>query len=249
MTCNDEPSPLLRPRNAKETRSVSVYAFIRPGQRCPSRRRTDRPRTIGDRVSISTPHSHALTKSSYLSDILVSHSADLLDIGSTLGNVLERVTREDELILLGGGSLNINTGVHNNTADELLADEVSDLNLEQVGLGVLGDVDVDGEMGVDVSHLVLEALGDTDDQVVDDGSDSSEGSDILADTVVNLNGDLVLLGAGEVDGQVAEILDQLAAGTLDGDNSRLNGNLDCRHKTSQQFGSCGLTILDIFACP
>jgi len=47
MTCNDEPSPLLRPRNAKETRSVSVSAFIRPGQRCPSRRRTDRPRTFG----------------------------------------------------------------------------------------------------------------------------------------------------------------------------------------------------------
>jgi hypothetical protein len=190
-----------------------------------------------------------LTKSSYLSDILVSHPADLLDIGSTLGNVLERVTREDELILLGGGSLNINTGVHNNTANKLLADEVSDLNLEQVGLGVLGDVDVDGEMGVDVSHLVLETLGDTDDQVVDEGSDSSEGSDILADTVVNLDGDLVLLGAGEVDGQVAEILDQLAAGTLDGDNSRLNGNLDCRHKTSQHFGSCELIILDIFACP
>jgi hypothetical protein len=163
-----------------------------------------------------------------------------------LRNVLERVTREDELILLGGGSLNINTGVHDNSADELLADEVSDLNLVQVGLGVLGDVDVDGEMGVDVSHLVLETLGDTNDQVVDEGSDSSEGSDILADTVVDLDGDLVLLGAGEVDGQVAEILDQLAAGTLDGDNSRLNGNLDYKHKTSQHFGSFELIFPSIF---
>jgi len=81
-------------------------------------------------------------------------------------------------------------------------------------------------MGIDVSHLVLEALGNTNDQVVDEGSDSSEGSDILADTVVNLDGDLVLLGDGEVDGQVAEILDQLAAGTLNGDNSRLNADLD-----------------------
>jgi len=143
-----------------------------------------------------------------------------------LRHVLQRVTREDELILLGGGSLNIDTRLHDNSANELLADEVSDLNLVQVGLGVLGDVDVDGEMGVDVSHLVLEALGDTNDQVVDEGSYSSEGSDILADTVMNLDGDLVLLGDGEVDSQVAEILDQLAAGTLNGDNSRLNADLD-----------------------
>lgn len=47
-------------------------------------------------------------------------------------------------------------------------------------LGVLLDVDVDGEMGIDVSHLVLEALGDTDDQVVDERSDGSESGDILA---------------------------------------------------------------------
>lgn len=179
---------------------------------------------------------------SYLSDILVSHPADLLDIGGTLRHVLQRVTREDELILLGGGSLNIDTRLHDNSANELLADEVSDLNLVQVGLGVLGDVDVDGEMGVDVSHLVLEALGDTNDQVVDEGSYSSEGSDILADTVVNLDGDLVLLGDGEVDSQVAEILDQLAAGTLNGDNSRLNADLDYRENESA-FPSCELEIL------
>lgn len=188
--------------------------------------------------------SKRLTKSSYLSDILVSHPADLLDIGSTLRNVLKRVAREDELILLGGGSLNINTGLHNDLSDELLADEVSDLDLVQVGLGVLGDVDVDGEMGVDVSHLVLEALGNTDDQVVDESSDSSEGSDVLSDSMVNLNADLVLLGAGEVDGQVAKILNQLSAGTLDSHDTRLNGNLDCK-RTSQHFGSCELIILII----
>ena len=162
----------------------------------------------------------------YLSDILVSHSADLLDIGGALGDVLEVVAGEDELVLLGGRGLDLDTGLHDDAADELLADEVSDLNLEQVGLGVLGDVDVDGEMGVDVSHLVLEALCHTDDQVVDDGADSSEGGDVLADTMVDLDRDGVLLGNGEVDGQVAEILDQLASGALDGDNSRLDGNLD-----------------------
>lgn len=155
----------------------------------------------------------------YLSDILVSHPADLLDIGSTLRYVLDRVAREDKLVLLGGGDLNLDTGLHNNTADNLLANEVSDLDLKQASLGVLVEVDVDGEMGVDVSHLVLEALGNTDDQVLDQGSDSSKSGDVLANTVVDLDRDGVLLGDGEVDGQVAKVLDQLASGTLDGDNS------------------------------
>lgn len=77
-------------------------------------------------------------------------------------------------------------------------------------LGVLLNVDVDGKVSVDVTHLVQEALGDTDDQVVDDRTDSTEGSDTLTDTVVHLNGDDILLGAAEGDGDVREILNKLA---------------------------------------
>jgi len=51
-------------------------------------------------------------------------------------------------------------------------------------LVVLVYVDVDGEMCVDVSHLVLEALGNTNDQVVNESSDCAESSDVLAGTVV-----------------------------------------------------------------
>jgi hypothetical protein len=65
-------------------------------------------------------------------------------------------------------------------------------------------------MGVDVSHLVLEALGDTNDQVLDDGSDGTQGGDILAVAVVDLDRDGVLLGVAEVDSQVAEVLGELA---------------------------------------
>lgn len=64
-------------------------------------------------------------------------------------------------------------------------------------------------MCVDVAHLVLEAFCDADDQVVDEGADGSEGSDILAVAVVDLDGDGVLLGLAKVDGQVTEILDEL----------------------------------------
>ena len=90
--------------------------------------------------------------------------------------------------------------------DDLLADEVADLDDEVSGLGILLNVDVDWEMGVDVTHLVLETLGDTDDHVVDQGTDGTESGDILAGTVVELNVDEVRLWVGEVDCQVGEVL-------------------------------------------
>lgn len=89
-------------------------------------------------------------------------------------------------------------------------EDIPDLDLKVARLVVLVKVDVDGEMGVDVSHLVLEALRDTDDQVVDVGSDGSEGSDILARAVVDLDADDILLWLGEVDSQMAQVLGELA---------------------------------------
>lgn len=65
-------------------------------------------------------------------------------------------------------------------------------------------------MGVDVSHLVLEALGDTDNQVVDEGSDCAESGDVLSGTVVQLNVDDILLWVREVHSQVVEVLGELA---------------------------------------
>lgn len=149
-------------------------------------------------------------KFSYLTDILVADLADLLDIGGALGDVLERVAGEDELVLLGGGDSDLNTLGHGHAVDDLLANEVADLNLEEAGLLVLLKVDVDGKMGVDVAHLVLEALGDTDDHVVDDGADGAQSGDILAVAVVDLDRDGVLGGVAEADSQVAEVSDELA---------------------------------------
>ena len=116
-----------------------------------------------------------------------------------------------------------------------------------------GASDVDGEMGVDVAHLVLKALCHTNDQVVDDGTDGSEGSDLLSGAMVNLDRNLVLLRLAEVDGDMAEVLDELScfrlsdnfpfpkrifslaqgsmvrtSGSLDGDDSGLDVDLDCK---------------------
>jgi len=163
----------------------------------------------------------------HLSDILVADSADLLDVGSALGDLLEVVTGELQLVLDVLGSLDLDTVGHNDTANELLAQEVSDLNLHAASLVVLLEVDVDGEMGVDVAHLVLVALGDTNDHVVDDGADGAESGDVLAGTVVHLDVDDVLLGVREADSQVLERLLENATGAGDGDMSGLDLDLDC----------------------
>ena len=64
--------------------------------------------------------------------------------------------------------------------------DIPDLEVHQPIILFL-DVDVDWEMGVDVSHLVFEPPGHADDQVVDDGADCSESSDILSAAVVDLD--------------------------------------------------------------
>ena len=168
--------------------------------------------------------------STYLTDILVSDTADLLDIGGALGHILQGVTGELELVLDVGGGDDVDAGAGRNAANELLTQEVADLDVGAAGLSVLLEVDVDGEMGVDVAHLVQEATGNTDDQVVDDGADGAEGSNTLASTVVQLDRDDVLLGATEGNGDVGQVLDELATGALDGHNPRTNVNLHCRAK-------------------
>jgi hypothetical protein len=87
---------------------------------------------------------------------------------------------------------------------------IPNLDLIKPSLLVLFDVDIDGEMCVDISHFVLVTLCDADDEVVDDGLDSAKGSDILAAAVVDLDGDDVFLGEGEADGEVGEVLCEFA---------------------------------------
>ena len=47
-------------------------------------------------------------------------------------------------------------------------------------LGVLLNIDVDWEMGVDVSHLVLVALCDANHQILNERLDGSEGGHVLS---------------------------------------------------------------------
>ena len=54
------------------------------------------------------------------------------------------------------------------------------VNLKETSLGVFLDVDIDGKVGVDISHLVFEAPRHADDEIVDDGLDGAQRSHALA---------------------------------------------------------------------
>jgi len=140
------------------------------------------------------------------------------------------------LIFCVGRWDDIDTLVHNNFSDDLLPNEVSDLNLKQTGLLVFLNIDVDREMGVDVSHLVLEAFCDTNDQVVDDGSHCAEGGDVLSGAVVEFDVDDIGLWVGEVDGQVIKVLGELSSWTLNRNQSGFDGDLDTLRDGQGFFG-------------
>jgi hypothetical protein len=61
----------------------------------------------------------------HLTDILVPDTADLLDVGGALGDSLQGVTGELELILDVGGGEDINTGLSSEAANVLLTQEVT----------------------------------------------------------------------------------------------------------------------------
>ena len=61
----------------------------------------------------------------HLTDILVANTADLLDVGGGLGDVLDGVTAKDELVLDVLGGLDVNALTEGDAADELLAEEVA----------------------------------------------------------------------------------------------------------------------------
>lgn len=61
-----------------------------------------------------------------LTDILVSYTADLLDVGGGLRDGFERVSGELELILDVLGGLNIDAWLHGDVAHKLFTQEVSE---------------------------------------------------------------------------------------------------------------------------
>uniref|UniRef100_A0A182KID9 Secreted protein n=1 Tax=Anopheles christyi TaxID=43041 RepID=A0A182KID9_9DIPT len=95
-------------------------------------------------------------------------------------------------------------------ADVLLAEEVTDLHQRVV----LTDHTVDREMSMYGTHLVLESLGDTLDHVLDVRADGTDGGQFLLGTEPLLHRYLLAVHLENVDGQMAEVLDELSARAL-----------------------------------
>ena len=144
-----------------------------------------------------------------------------MDGGSTLTDVLKVDSTENDLILLvshvNGDSLQ-----HGHTADNLLTDEVADLN----ALLAIDNGQVDGEVSVGRAHLVLVALGDTLDHVLDVRADGADAGQVLVATEPHAQLQLVLASAGNLQGNEGKVALQGTTGTSDLDLAagQINGN-------------------------
>ena len=88
------------------------------------------------------------------------------------------------------------------------------------------NVDVDGKMSIDVTHLVLVTLGHSGDHVLYERFDGPEGSNILAKAVVKRDLDDCGTLADEGDVEVLQILHQLTAGSGDSDDAGSDFDID-----------------------
>lgn len=161
-----------------------------------------------------------------LTDILLSDVGALLNVGGGQRHLVDVNTGELDLILHIGGTHEGDTVQKGDTASLLLSQKVTDLN-NLVGT-LLDRGDVDGEMGVTETHLVLESLGDTGDHVLDVRSDGSDGSDVLSvsEPNIDLKGTSIL-SHRQVHGEVLEGTLEGSEGTGHLDGSSLELNLDC----------------------
>jgi len=113
----------------------------------------------------------------------------------------------------------------NDQVSLLTSEEVFDFEL----LLILGDDNIDGEMCMYESHLVSEALGDTDEHVVDQGFDGGDGTSLLITTVPHLDSDelaLHLLGGHfqdfDIECDVGKILGDSSLWTFNSNFSSFN---------------------------
>lgn len=158
-----------------------------------------------------------------LTDILVLDEAELVDLGGFLGDVVDGVALEDELVLgdLNVGTVDLDGGADDLLADALLTQEVADLDL----LSLAGDVD--GEVSAGEAELIAEALGDAGDEVLDGGDGGVDAAEIAAATEPADDGEeLLLVVDADVEVEVLKVLGEGAAGALDGDDAALSGDGD-----------------------
>ena len=170
-----------------------------------------------------------------LAHILASNVDDLSDFSRGERDVLVVNAFDDELVLDVGGEGDGAAGEEVDLLDLFSADEVLDLD----GTLVLGDGGVDGEMGVDQSHLVLETLSDPDDHVSDVGGAGLNATLLLVAAEPLFKADdlllFLVLGNLNVGGHVTEALHDLTQGSLHSHLAGLGAHSHYRVKSTHTY--------------
>jgi len=156
-----------------------------------------------------------------LTDVLVLDEDALLDLGGRLGDLLEVVALEGDLVLLAGLDA-LDAVEHGHAANVLLTEEVAHLHR----LAFILNGNVDGEMSVDALHLVTVSVGDALHHVLDVADDGSHGGDVFAAAEPFLDLNSLLAEHLDVQLGVLEGLAKHAALALDSDDTVVDRRRD-----------------------
>lgn len=172
-----------------------------------------------------------------LTQILMADTGCLLNLSSSQRNIGNIGSRKLDLILNIGGTDVFDSWKKLDLTDTTFTQKVSDLNI------LARKTDVDGEMGINESHLVKESTGDTDDHVLDVRADSTDTGELLTVSKPQVNLDELFLGvilgfsfnlgSGDntaVHANVLEVTLEATKLSSDLDLTGLDLNLDCTQK-------------------
>jgi len=175
-----------------------------------------------------------------LTDVLVLDEDALLDLGGRLGDLLEVVALEGDLVLLAGLDA-LDAVEHGHAANVLLTEEVAHLHR----LAFILNGNVDREMSVDALHLVTVSVGDALHHVLDVADDGSHGSDVFAAAEPFLDLNSLLAEHLDVQLGVLEGLAKESSLALNGDNAVVHRGRDAFRDLHLQARVNGLHLLGL----
>ena len=143
-------------------------------------------------------------------------------------NELNVISFQNDLVLyLGHGAGN--SWVHVDTTYNTFAQEVTDFDQS----ALLADGSVDGKVSIYETHLVLVALDDSLNQILDVCANGADSGNFLLGTEPLLDFDLLLANLGDVNSGVLEVALKSTTWALDGHSSWLDKNLDWKEQTTE----------------
>lgn len=147
-----------------------------------------------------------------------------MDESGRARNLLDGVTLDDDLVLVVVGLLGDATLKHLDLTNTTLSKKVTDFN--KVVRSLVGDGNVHRKVIEGSTNLVLEALGNTNNHVLDVGGDSTEAGDFQTVTEPHVNTEELLADKGGGKRVVGELAGEGTAGSSDSHGLGTESDLD-----------------------